>query len=176
MNSDLPKYSVAIRTLGSAGEKYQILLNSLANQTHKASKIFVYLAKGYDLPKETIGVEEIVYVPKGMVRQRALEYKEIETEWILFLDDDIYIRPDGVERMFKNTIEQGADVCAADVFPHYLIPWHQRLAQTILLTSIPRLGRSSSGYRVNFLGTDCYNPNPKRDVAWSTTNAGCAFM
>lgn len=37
------EYTVAIRTLGKAKEKYRCLLDSLVNQTIKPSRIFVYL-------------------------------------------------------------------------------------------------------------------------------------
>ena len=83
------QYTVAIRTLGTAGEKYQRLLNSLVAQTVQPASILVYIAEGYPIPTETIGIEQYIYVKKGMVAQRALSYDEIETEYILFLDDDV---------------------------------------------------------------------------------------
>lgn len=55
-------YCVAIRTLGKAGEKYQRELDSLKNQTVQPQKILVYIAEGYELPKETIGIEQYIYV------------------------------------------------------------------------------------------------------------------
>lgn len=82
-------YCAAIRTLGKAGDKYQTLLDSLKNQTIPPKKIIVYLAEGYDKPKETIGSEEVVYVKKGMVVQRALQYSEVDTEWMLLPDDSV---------------------------------------------------------------------------------------
>ncbi len=39
----LPTYSVAIRTLGKAGEKYLTTLQTCTAQTHKPEKIMVYL-------------------------------------------------------------------------------------------------------------------------------------
>ena len=96
----LPTYSVAIRTLGKAGEKYLTTLKTCATQTHKPEKIVVYLAEGFDKPKETIGIEQIVYVKKGMIAQRALSYDEISSEYILCLDDDVELSPDSVERLF----------------------------------------------------------------------------
>ena len=53
----------------------------------------VYIAENYPLPKETIGTERYVYVKKGMVAQRALPYDEVETEWMLFWDDDLLLAP-----------------------------------------------------------------------------------
>ena len=66
------EYTVVIRTLGKAGGKYQKMLDSLKSQTMPPKEIIVYIAEGYDIPKETIGVERYVYVKKGMVAQRAL--------------------------------------------------------------------------------------------------------
>ena len=168
-------YCAVIRTLGKAGNKYQQLLESLQNQTYKPSKIIVYLAEGYERPAETIGVEHIVYVPKGMVAQRALPYDEVDTEWMLMLDDDVAIEPDGVERLFKALENSKADVIGCDFFPHHSLPLSTRVAMALLLTSIPRIGQRNRGYTVNCLGTDCYNPKPK-DIAWSSTNAGPAML
>lgn len=111
-----------------------------------------------------------------MVAQRALPYTEVDTEWILFLDDDIGIEPDGVERMFAATIANNADGCAFDAFPHDKLPLKTRIAMILLLSSVPRIGRREKGYTVNCIGKDIYNPKPKNDVAWSTTNAGGAFI
>lgn len=174
--ASIPSYSVAIRTLGKAGDKYQQLLNSLASQTHKPDKIVVYLAEGYPKPKETIGIEEIVYVKKGMVAQRALPYDEIETEWILFLDDDVFIEKDGVERMIKDTLEAGADVSAFDAFPHHKMTIKENLFLCLRLLFIPRLRNKNKAYTVSWIGTDFYNPSPKKNWGWSTTNAGPGFF
>ena len=87
------EYTAVIRTLGKAGEKYQTLLDSLVSQTILPKEIIVYIAEGYPFPKETCGKEKYVYVPKGMVAQRALRYEEVQTEYILFLDDDMYLPP-----------------------------------------------------------------------------------
>lgn len=172
---EYPKYTAVIRTLGTAGEKYQTLLDSLIHQSIKPEKIVVYLAEGFARPKETVATEEIVYVKKGMVAQRALPYNEVETDWILFLDDDIKIDRDGVEILFEALISNNADVIAFDPFPHHRMSVKQKLIMTLLGTSIPRIGRRSRGYTVNCFGSDVYNNNPK-EVGWSTTNAGAAFI
>lgn len=93
-------YCVAIRTLGTAGEKYQTLLDSLVAQSHPPKKILVYIPHGYPAPKETVGVEQIVRCEKGMVTQRSLPFDEVDTEYILCLDDDLYLPPTLVEEMF----------------------------------------------------------------------------
>lgn len=174
--NELPEYTAVIRTLGKAGTKYQQLLDNLKNQTHKPSKIIAYLAEGYDLPSETIGIEQIVYVPKGMVAQRALPYSEVDTDWMLMLDDDIGIEPDGVERLFNAIRINNADVIAIDGFPHHIIPWKTKFAMMFILSSIPRFFGNDLGYTVNCIGSDIYNNNPHRDVTVSTTNSGNAFL
>lgn len=174
--NNLPQYCAVIRTLGRAGSKYQTLLDSLKSQTHPPKRIIVYLAEGYDLPKETIDIEEIVSTPKGMVAQRALPYNEVDTEWMLMLDDDISIASDGVERMFREMLLLNADVCAVDAYDHSLIHFPQKMAMAILLSSFPRFFNSKKGYSVTCTGGDMYNPSPRKDFAWSTTNSGMAFF
>ena len=110
------KYTVVIRTLGKAGDKYQKELNSLCAQSIPPEDIIVYIAEGYPLPKETCGKERYIHVPKGMVAQRALPYHEVKTEWILFLDDDVYIPPTGVESLFNALKENNAQVVSPDTF------------------------------------------------------------
>ena len=112
------EYTAVIRTLGKAGMKYQQLLNSLNRQTIKPKKILVYIADGFDIPKETIGWEEYIYVKKGMVAQRALNYEEVETEFILFLDDDLSFPENTVEKMFSLMQDEKADVISPDIFPN----------------------------------------------------------
>ncbi len=171
-----PEYCAVIRTIGRAGRMYQRLLDSLASQTIPPKKILVYLAEGFDKPMETIGTEQIVRVPKGMVAQRALPYDEVDTEWMLMLDDDIDIAHDGVERMFQGLKDCSADVCAVDALPHHTIPLLQKIVMASMLSSIPRIGGKKRGYRVSCTGSDVYNPAPSGDFALSTTNAGMAFI
>lgn len=176
MNPTLPPYSVAIRTLGLAGEKFRRLLSSLHAQTHRPDKIIIYLAQGYSIPPEATDREQIVFVPKGMVAQRALSYDEIDTEWILFLDDDIEFRPDAVETMFNLLAKYRGDVICPDILPHTQVSRSTKIKMALLMSAIPRLSGKNKGYRVNILGSYCYNPNPVIDAGWSTTNAGAVFL
>lgn len=47
-------YSVAIRTVGKAGDKYIQELKSLHAQTIKPTHIYVFLAHGFERPKEQV--------------------------------------------------------------------------------------------------------------------------
>lgn len=110
-----PEYSVAIRTLGKAGDVYVGLIKSLNNQTHLPKAIYVYIADGYQ-PPECVADEIYITSSKGMVRQRAQQYDEIDTEYILFCDDDVYLPPDAVQKLFEAIKEHHADCIAPKVF------------------------------------------------------------
>ena len=103
------EYSVVIRTLGTAGEKYQQTLNSITSQTIKAKEIIIVLPFGYDLPKEKLGNERFVFTHKGMVNQRAVGFNECTTDLILALDDDVYFEPNFIEKMIQTLLKTNAD-------------------------------------------------------------------
>lgn len=89
-----PSYSIAIRTLGTAGEKYQKLLNSIHNLLYKPEKVVVVLPLGYALPRERLGYEQFEFSPKGMILQRIEALKYVDSKYILFCDDDVELEPD----------------------------------------------------------------------------------
>lgn len=169
------EYSVAIRTLGRAKEKYLCLLQSLKNQSIPPKKIVVYIAEGYELPTETINIEEYVYVKKGMVAQRALRYDEIDTEYILFLDDDVYLPPNSVQLLFNQMNENNADIISPDVFPNSK---RSRLAELQMFISGRMRARHNDGwgYKVMKTAGYSYNSNPIANVYKSQTNAGPCFL
>ncbi|MBQ0164441.1 MAG: hypothetical protein KBS75_04485 [Bacteroidales bacterium] len=111
-----PTYSVSIRTLGTAGKKYQETLNSVARQTVKPEKVLVYIPHGYALPKETIGVEEYVRCDKGMVTQRSQPFDEITSEYILFLDDDLSFEANFVQKLFDGLLSMDGDCISPDIY------------------------------------------------------------
>lgn len=112
------RYSIAIRTLGTAGEKFRQELESIARQTVQPERVIVYVAEtsGVKFVDGTIGKEEYRYVRKGMVAQRALSYEELNTPYILLLDDDVELAPDSAERLLMNIEDYEADAVGADVF------------------------------------------------------------
>lgn len=170
------EYTAVIRTLGRAGCKYQTLLDSLQRQTISPKGIYVYIAEGYQLPNETIGLENYVYVPKGMVAQRALSYDEISTEYILFLDDDLYLPEDAVEKLFIQLVENSADVISPDVFPNSSRPFFSELLMTLSGRMRARRNDQEWGYKVMRTSGFSYNKNPVKDVYWSQANAGPCLL
>lgn len=170
------EYTAVIRTLGTAGGKYQKLLDSLQTQTVAPRAIIVYIAEGYPLPKETIGTERYVYVKKGMVAQRALPYDEVETEWMLFLDDDLYLPPNFVERLYGQLIENDADVISPDIFPNHKRSFLGKVMMAVSGRMLPHRDDGKWGYKVIRTGGYSYNNHPTKSVYRSQTNAGACFL
>lgn len=170
------EYTAVIRTLGKAGSKYQQLLDSLVAQTIRPTKIIVYIAEGYPLPKETVGIEEYVYVKKGMVAQRALLYDEVNTKYILFLDDDVYLPDNSVEKMYEYLVENNADVISPDVFPNAERSLAGKLMMMVSGRMIARKDDGEWGYKVMRNAGYSYNSNPHPGVYKSQTNAGPCFF
>lgn len=170
------EYTIVIRTLGTAGEFYQRTINSLLNQTIKPNAIVIYIAEGYQIPKETIGIERYVYVKKGMVAQRALPYNEVNTEYMLFLDDDVYLPPTGVETLFNEMIEHNAQVISPCTFSNHKVSWKSKIVQSLMGKEVARLFGDRWAYKVLRTGGFSYNNNPVKPVYESTTNAGPCFF
>lgn len=169
-------YSVAIRTLGKAGEYFQRTLDSIASQTVKPEAVMVYIAQGYELPKETAGIVHYVYVPKGMVAQRALQYNEIESEWILFLDDDVFLPPNAVETLFRELEENGGDVISPATFANHKASLKQKVIRTLTGREVPRLFDDGWSYKVLRTAGFSYNKNPSRPVYKTQSAAGPCFL
>lgn len=169
-------YTAVIRTLGTAGKKYQTLLDSLNRQTIQPSKILVYIAESYAIPKETIGKEQYIYVKKGMVAQRALPYKEVDTEFILFLDDDVYLPETAVEQLYQYLTDYHADVISPDVFPNAERSFFGKCMMMLSGRMMPRKDDGKWGYKVMRNSGYSYNNHPKPGVYWSQTNAGPCFF
>lgn len=130
-------YSIAIRTLGTSGEKLIKELTSITTQTVPPEKVIVYIAEGYNRPTFQIGKEEYIWVKKGMVSQRALQYREIDSEYILLLDDDVELLPWSVEKMLAVLEENDADVVGADCFKNQEMSVKSKFFATITNWVVP---------------------------------------
>jgi GT2 family glycosyltransferase len=107
----MSSYSVAIRTIGKAGEKYQKLLDSISASNCRPEKVVVVLPEGAEPPPEQLGYEQFVYCPKSMIGQRLEALKYIQSDYTLFLDDDIAFPPDFVDKLIK-PLEEGLFDCS----------------------------------------------------------------
>ena len=171
------RYTAVIRTLGRAGDKYQKTLDSLNIQSCKPSEIIVYIAEGYPLPKETIGIEKYIYVKKGMVAQRALLYDEVKTDYILFLDDDVYLPPYAVETLYNEMNKASAQVIAPCTFFNNKVSIVNKLRSSLMGKEVCRFAKDDRwAFKVLSTTGFSYNNNPTKTVYESQTNAGPCFF
>lgn len=168
-------YCVAIRTLGTAGEKYLSTLKSAQSQTIPPKKILVYIAEGYDLPKETIGIEQYIYAKKGMIAQRALPYNEIDTEYILFLDDDLSFPPDMVEKLYHGLCEYNADCISPNIYPNHKMSLPKKIVSAWGAFTLPMHSKTWA-FKVRKNGSFSYNNNPTRNIYYSQTASGACSL
>lgn len=172
----MSNYTAVIRTLGRAGEKYQRLLDSLCAQTVRPVKILVYIAEGYPIPKETCGKEQYIYVKKGMVAQRAQPYYEVKTEYILFLDDDVFLPDNAVETLYNSLKTSNADVISPDVFDNSARSVKSEILMTLSGRMRGRRHDNKWAYKVMSTTGYSYNKNPENRAYLSQTNAGPCFF
>lgn len=136
--SSFPSYSVAIRTLGTAGDKYVAELRSIHSQTLSPEGIFVYIPEGYDV--EPVTDEVYVRCEKGMVHQRSLAFDEIKSDYILFLDDDVYLPEDAVEKLFESMTASGADCIAPVLYDGHRMSCLQKVKTAFFIGTYPYFG------------------------------------
>ena len=165
-----------IRTLGKAGEKYQRMLDSLKAQSILPKEIIIYIAEGYDIPRETIGIEKYVYVKKGMVAQRALRYDEVTTEYILFLDDDVYLPPNAVATLYKELVVHNGDLISPCVFYNHKASIKSKIIRSLTAKEVCKFWGDRWAYKVHRTTGFSYLNNPTKPVYESQTNAGPCFF
>lgn len=168
-------YSVAIRTLGTAGEKFLEELRSLHRQSIPPERILVYIATCCQRPKEQVGREEYVWVQKGMLAQRALPYDEITSDCILLLDDDVRLADDSAERMLCAMHEHDADCVGADTFKNQSLSFGAKIYAAVTNLVFPR---SDDGwaFKIHRTGSFSYNNYPRPEYYPSQSCAGPCSM
>ena len=168
-------YSVAIRTLGTSGEALRRELISLHRQSILPDKIIIYIAKGYSRPIFQIGIEQYVEVDKGMVSQRALPYNEIDSDYILLLDDDVELSVTSAEILLLQMKQNNADCIAADTFANHKMSIGSKLKAIISNFVFPRFNQKWA-FKLHSNGSFSYINSPKKDIYQSQSAAGPASM
>lgn len=168
-------YSIAIRTLGTAGDKFKHELISISQQTVKPEKVLVFIAEGYPRPQFQIGQEEYIWVRKGMMAQRLLPYNEINSDLILFLDDDVELASDSVERMIKTLEENKLDVLGVDIFQNHKMSFGLKLYSALVNLVTPHFSNKWA-FKIKKNGSFSYINNPQRDWYPSQSCGGPAWM
>ena len=179
MNSEF-RYSVAIRTLGTAGEKYEKLIRSVERQTIQPERIIVVLPEGFTPPAAILGNEEFVFSDKGMVPQRLKALEHLDDGYVLFCDDDVELIPQFVERLSDALVNHGFSAAAGPLLsffpPKGLISF---LGSVVGEASVMIRGRKDTYVRI--LGTGGFSYNRSIDLEhhriYNTESmAGTCFM
>ncbi len=169
------KYSIAIRTLGTSGEKFVRELESIKRQTIQPEKVVIYIAEGYERPDYTIGKEEYVWVKKGMMRQRVLRYDEIDSPLIMLLDDDVELAEDSAEKLINALNEYHLDCIAAVTFRNYLIPPIKKIYIALTNLILPHWS-NIWGVKIRSNGSFSYNNHITKEVYLSQSASGPASL
>lgn len=164
-------YSVAIRTLGTNPNILECELRSIYSQSIQPESVILYIAEGYCRPEFQIGNEEYVWVKKGMVAQRALDYHEIASDCILLLDDDVELAPDSVERMMRAMEENRADCVGADTFKNQDMSIVSKVYAGVTNLVFPHWSRRWA-FKIHANGSFSYNNNPSSGFYESQSCAG----
>ncbi len=168
-------YSIAIRTLGTGGEKYREELRSIQLQTVRPERVLVYIAEGCTEPVFREGNEEYIPVPRGMMAQRILPYNEISSDCVLMLDDDVRLAPDSAEKLLAALEGQRADCVGADVFRNQEMPLNRRLFAAVTGLVFPHRSRKWA-FKLHRNGSFSYNGRPEDLPYLSQTCGGPAQL
>ena len=171
----IPSYSIAIRTLGTAGEKFRQELASIKAQTRQPDRVLVYIAEGYARPPFQVGREEYVWVKKGMVAQRALPYDEVASDYILLLDDDVELAPDSAARLLSSMEDHAADCVGADVFRNQDLPLKSKIIAAVTNLVLPHRDPEWA-FKIRRDGSFSYNHRPECSFCWSQSCGGPAML
>lgn len=168
-------YSVAIRTLGKAGEKYDKLLKSIERSVRKPDRVIVVLPTGYPIPSSKLGYEQYVFCEKSMIRQRIEALNYIDSEYTLFLDDDIEFDPDFVDKILKPLETNLYDCSTGPLFSFFPTSLAGKIAGTLTASvSISVFRRDmyvkilrSGGWSYHTFDTSIEHYYPTESFAWT---------
>ena len=109
-------YSVIIRTIGKANEKYQKLLDSIAALKPQPKEVIVVLPEGYELPRQRLGWETFYFSPKGMVAQRTYGVSVCKTKYAFICDDDVNFESDFIEKLHEPLAQNLGSLSVAPLY------------------------------------------------------------
>lgn len=151
------EYSICIRTLGTSGDKYIKLLDSIKKLNIQPKEVLIVIPHGYEIPKYSIGIERIVRSNKGMLLQRIVGYEEAKSEYVLLLDDDIEFEPSMIEKLSKPILENKASI-TFPIYQELLPPKDIRcLISAFTLGAVPRFKKDDRFVKILPSGGYSYN-------------------
>lgn len=150
------EYSICIRTLGTAGDKYIKLLDSIKNLTIQPKEVLIIIPYGYEVPTYSIGIEKIVRSDKGMLLQRIVGYEGASSEYVLLLDDDVEFEEELIEKLSKPILENKASI-TFPIYPELLpIGGIRSVISAFTLGAVPR---KKDDYFVKIIPSGGYSYN-----------------
>lgn len=164
------EYTVAIRTVGKAGDKYKKELESLHAQTIKPKRILVFLAEGFERPNFQVGYEEYIIVQKGLVHQRAASIQGVDTEFLLILDDDVYFPEDSVKKLHDEMMKYHADCISPDTFPNQELSLSSRLI-AFFANGVSSRKNDNCAIKIKRNGAFSFNAHPPKGKSLPTESA-----
>ena len=169
-------YTIAIRTLGTAGEKYAALLKSIEKQSVKPKNVYIVLPEGCSPPEEKLGYEAVIYTERGMISQRINVLPYINTEYTLFCDDDVELAPDFAERLMRPLDEGKADAAAGPLYS-FLPHGRAALAAALIGSAMPTVLNKDKYITILKNGGWSYNRHLKSGSLYETDSlAWTCFM
>ena len=171
-------YSVIIRTLGKANEKYLLLLQSISRLIPQPKEVIVVLPEGYDLPEQRLGCEKFYFSPKGMVAQRTYGLKMCKTEYALFCDDDVNFPEDFVSKLFIPVQKGLGKVSIAPLYSFLPYGKKGKIIDALTSAAVPTVFNKKN-YCTVLKGTGySYNNHLKKEKAYYYTQsaAGTCFF
>lgn len=148
-------YSVVIRTMGKAGEKYQKLLDSISALMPQPKEVIVVLPKGYELPKEKLGWEKFCYSDKGMVTQRLYGIEKCTTEYALVCDDDVCFNDEFVQKLYDPIKKELCEISAGPLLSYLPKKGIQSFLHAVTGAEVPKLKRDKNF--ISVLATSGYS-------------------
>ena len=133
------EYSVIIRTIGKAGEKYQQLLNSIARLCPKPKEIIVVLPEGCNKPGSSLGEEKYYFCKKGMVEQRLAGIEKCKTKYALITDDDICFPSDFVQKLYEPLRNGKYGLSVAPLIEFLPQSKKSVIADTVMASAVPTI-------------------------------------
>ena len=164
------KYAVVIRSGGKNPEFLKKTLEDVRAQTIPPERVIVYLPEGTEAPDFRVGNEEYQWTQQGMMAQRILPYEDIDTPYILMLDDDLELPVDSVQKLFTAMAENDADCIGVDTFYAHKRSMGYKLYCIVTNFVFPH--RSDWAFKVKNNGSFSYKSRPKKDYYPSQSCAG----
>ncbi len=165
-------YAVAIRTLALAPDTLRRVLEGVYAQSVAPQSVTLYIADGHEPPSWRVAGERYVTVPQGMMRQRLLDYPDLDTDCLLMLDDDLLLAgPDTMRRLLEGMEQGGYDLLGADMFRSHLLPLRAKIRGAVTGLAFPHRHRGR-GFVMRPSGSFSYPAAPEPRILPSDTCGG----